>query len=403
MVLLVMAGLQFARLGQEFIPTLDEQDIAMHAIRIPSTALSQSQAMQLTIEDTLSRFPQVAYVFSKTGTADMATDPMPPNMSDLFIIFKPRVEWPDPELPKDDLRRQISGALGALAGNAYEFSQPIQMRFNELLAGVRGDIAIKVFGEEFEPMLRVANQIASILRGTEGAEDVRVEQVRGLPFLDITIDKAGIARLGLSISAVQEVIGAAIGGLEAGVVFEGDRRFPIIVRLNDEARENLEALQNLPVPLAPTPQAERAPSVLLKQVAKFELSEGPNQISRENGKRRVVVTANARGRDIGSLVAEVQEKVAGKVHLPAGYWLSWGGQFENLAAARQRLTIVVPGCFFMIFLLLYTALGSPRDALIVFSAVPLALTGGVAALWIRDMPFSVSAAVGFIALSGVAV
>ncbi|MGH6802385.1 MAG: efflux RND transporter permease subunit, partial [Methyloceanibacter sp.] len=277
------------------------------------------------------------------------------------------------------------------------------MRFNELLAGVRGDIAIKVFGEEFAPMLRAANQIASILRSTKGAEDVRVEQATGLPFLKIKIDRAAIARLGLSISAVQDAIGAAIGGLEAGVVFEGDRRFPIVIRLTDKVRENLEALKHLPVELPSPAENGPAPAILLEQVAKFELSEGPNQISRETGKRRVVVTANVRGRDIGSLVAEVQEKVSQKAQLPAGYWLRWGGQFENLAAARQRLMFVVPGCFFLIFLLLYTALGRPRDALIVFSAVPLALTGGVAALWLRGMPFSVSAAVGFIALSGVAV
>jgi cobalt-zinc-cadmium resistance protein CzcA len=277
------------------------------------------------------------------------------------------------------------------------------MRFNELLAGVRGDIAIKVFGDEFEPMLRTANRIAAILRGIQGAQDVKVEQASGLPFLEIKVDKAQAARLGLSVAAVQDVIGAAIGGREAGVVFEGDRRFPIIVRLTDAVRENIDALKNLPVPLPASTQTGKAPAVLLKQVAGFDVSEGPNQISRENGKRRVVVTANVRGRDIASVVAEAQGKVASEVQLPAGYWLKWGGQFENLAAARQRLTLVVPACFFLIFLLLYGALGSPRDALLVFSAVPLALTGGVVALWLRGMPFSVSAAVGFIALSGVAV
>jgi heavy metal efflux system protein len=400
LVLLVMAGLLFTRLGQVFIPTLDEKNIAMNALRIPSTAISQSQTMQLTIEKELRGFPQVARVFSKTGTAEMATDPMPPNASDTYIMLKPREEWPDPDLTKDELQRRIEEAVRPLAGNMYEFTQPIQMRFNELIAGVRGDIAIKVFGEEFEPMLRVADHIASILRSTKGAEDVKVEQVTGLPILDIKIDKTAIARLGLSVSAVQDVIGAAIGGREAGVVFEGDRRFPIVIRLNDDVRENVEALKHLPVPLPASAEGGRAPAVLLEQVAKFELTEGPNQISRENGKRRVVVTANVRGRDIASLVAEVQKKVGQKVQLAAGYWLGWGGQFENLAAARQRLMIVVPGCFVLIFLLLYS---SPRDALLVFSAVPLALTGGIAALWLRDMPFSVSAAVGFIALSGVAV
>lgn len=399
----VAALVLFTRLGQEFIPTLDEKNIAMHALRIPSTSLSQSQAMQLEVEKAVSKFPQVAYVFSKTGTAEVASDPMPPNVSDTFIILKPQEQWPDPKLPKEELVDQIRAAVEALPGNNYEFTQPIQMRFNELLAGVRGDLAVKVFGEDFEPMLRSANQIAGILRGIEGAQDVRVEQATGLPFLEIKIDKDEIARLGLSLFTVQDVIGAAIGGREAGVVFEGDRRFPIVVRLPDALREDVEALENLPVPLPSSAQTGRAPAVLLKQVASFSFAEGPNQISRENGKRRVVVTANVRGRDIASVVAEAQTKVAGQVRLPSGYWITWGGQFENLAAARQRLMIVVPACFFLIFLLLYSALGSPRDALLVFSAVPLALTGGILALWLRGMPFSVSAAVGFIALSGVAV
>ena len=401
--LFVGAALLFGKLGQEFIPQLDEKNIAMHAMRIPSTALSQSQEMQLDVEKRVSAFPQVAFVFAKTGTAEVAADPMPVNVSDNFIILKPQDEWPDPSLPKDKLIEQIQAAVGELAGNNFEFTQPIQMRFNELLAGTRGDLAVKVFGEEFDTMLPAANQVATILRGIDGAQDVRVEQVTGLPFLEIKIDKAEIARLGLSLFAVQDVIGAAIGGREAGVLFEGDRRFDIVVRLPDAIRDDIEALKNLPVPLAASGSSGRAASVPLKQVAGFSFAEGPNQISRENGKRRVVVTANVRGRDIASVVAEAQEKVGSQVRLPAGSWITWGGQFENLAAARQRLMLVVPGCFFLIFLLLYSALGSPRDALLVFSAVPLALTGGIAALWLRDMAFSVSAAVGFIALSGVAV
>jgi heavy metal efflux system protein len=290
-----------------------------------------------------------------------------------------------------------------LPGNNYEFTQPIQMRFNELLAGVRADIAVKVFGEEFDPMLKAANQIARILRGIEGATDVRVEQVAGLPFIEIKVDKAAIARRGLSIAAVQDVIGTAIGGREAGVVFEGDRRFEIVVRLPETIRTNVETLKNLPVPLPQSSGRSMPATIPLKEVASFTQGEGPNQISRENGKRRIVVTANTRGRDIASLVAEAQAKTAQELQLPPGYWIAWGGQFENLIAARERLTIVVPACFALIFILLYAALGSARDALLVFSAVPLALTGGVAALWLRDMPFSVSAAVGFIALSGVAV
>ena len=401
--LFVGAAALFGRLGQEFIPTLDEKNIAMHALRIPSTSLTQSQSMQLDVEKAVSRFPQVAFVFSKTGTAEVAADPMPPNASDTFIMLKDQSEWPDPALAKDDLIKQIQTSVEQLPGNNYEFTQPIQMRFNELLAGTRGDLAVKVFGEEFDKMLPIANQIATILRSTEGAQDVKVEQATGLPFLEIKIDKAQIARLGLSLFQVQEIIGAAIGGKEAGVLFEGDRRFPILVRLPDSVRDDLEALKNLPVPLPVSGQGVRTSSVPLSQVAAFSFSEGPNQISRENGKRRVVVTANVRGRDISSVVADAQAKVASEVQLSAGSWLTWGGQFENLAAARQRLMIVVPGCFFLIFLLLYSALGSPRDAMLVFSAVPLALTGGIFALWIRGMPFSVSAAVGFIALSGVAV
>jgi cobalt-zinc-cadmium resistance protein CzcA len=403
LVLFAMALLLFNRLGQEFIPTLDEKNISMHAVRIPSTALTQAQSMQFAVEKAVSRFPQVAFVYSKTGTAEIATDPMPPNVSDTFIILKPAVDWPEPHLPKAALIAEIERAVKELPGNNYEFTQPIQMRFNELLAGVRGDIAVKVFGDEFEPLLRAANQIASILRGVAGASDVRVEQVAGLPVLEIATDRGEISRRGLSLSTVQEVIGTAIGGREAGSVFEGDRHFEIIVRLNDAVRGDIEALKNLPVPLPPNAAGQVGSSIPLSQVARFRIMEGPNQISRENGKRRVVVTANVRGRDIASVVADAQARIKERVSLPPGYWLTWGGQFENLIAARQRLMIVVPGCFALIFLLLVTALGSGRDALLVFSAVPLALTGGAVALWLRGMPFSVSAAVGFIALSGIAV
>jgi len=391
-----------SRLGSDFIPQLDEGNIAMHAIRIPSTSLTQSQAMQLQIESMVSRIPEVAVAFSKTGTAEVASDPMPPNVSDAFIILKPRDQWPDPDLRKEELVRRIEDVVLRLPGNAYEFTQPIQMRFNELLAGTRGDLAVKVFGEEFGPMLAAANQVADILRGIRGAEDIRVEQAIGLPFLEITVDKGEIARRGLSLSAVQEVIGTAIGGRQAGWVFEGDRRFAIVVRVPEEVRADIEALRNLPVAL-PGEGRTGAATVPLRSLASFRLTEGPNQVSRENGKRRVVVTANVRGRDIASVVAEAQARVEAEVRLPSGYWITWGGRFENLEAARQRLMVVVPAVFFLIFLLLYTALGAPRDALLVFSAVPLALTGGIATLWLRDMPLSVSAAVGFIALSGVAV
>ena len=401
--LFVAAGVLFIRLGQEFTPTLDEKNIVMEVKRVPSTSINQSQAMQLQIENVVSKFPQVAFVFSRTGTPDLAADPMPPSSSDTYIIVKPRSEWPDPGLSKDGLIKLIEAEAGKLPGNKLGFSQPIEMRFNELIAGVREDLAVKVFGDDFEEMQRTAGSIANVLRRVEGTQNVKVEQTAGLPFLEIRIDKAEIARRGLSLLAIQDVIEAAIGGRVAGLVFEGDRRFQIIVRLNDTLRNDIAALEDLPVQLPRLNENAAAVSVPLRALATFEQTEGANQISRENGKRRVVATAEVRGRDIGSLVTEAQALIDEKVVLAPGTWLSWGGQFENFSVARQRLMYVVPGCFLLIFLLLFSALGSARDALLVFSAVPLALTGGIAALWLRGMPFSISAAVGFIALSGVAV
>jgi cobalt-zinc-cadmium resistance protein CzcA len=395
--LVALAGGLFATLGQEFTPTLDEKNIVMEVKRIPSTALSQSQVMQLDNERMISRFPEVAFVFSRTGTPDLAADPMPPSASDTYIILKPRKDWPDPRLAKDDLISRIEAEATKLPGNKVGFSQPIEMRFNELIAGVREDLAVKVFGDEFGPMLRAANQIAAVLRDIEGTNNVKVEQVSGLPFLEIRIDKAAIARRGLNLADVQDVIGTSIGGRTAGLLYENDRRFAIVVRLADNLRADTTALARLPVML---PQGGSVP---LGDLARFEFSEGPNQVSRENGKRVIAVTAEVRGRDIGSVAAEAQRKIARQIALPAGSWLKYGGQFETFEQARQRLVIVVPMVFALIFLLLLAALGTARDAVLAFSAVPLALTGGVVALWLRGMPFSISAAVGFIALSGVAV
>ncbi|MBD2231475.1 efflux RND transporter permease subunit [Phormidium tenue] len=406
--------LLFAQLGQEFIPTLDEKDLLVQAIRIPSTSLTQSQAMQAELEKTLASFPEVQSVFAKTGTAEVASDPMPPNISDTFVILKPEDEWPNSGSGKDALVQRIREKIELLPGNNYEITQPIQMRFNELIAGVRSDVAVKVFGDEFEPLLITANRIASILRSVDGAEDVKVEQVTGLPVLDIDIDRASASRLGLSVSDVQDVIAAAIGGVEAGTVYRGDRRFQIVVRLPEEVRVDLETLKRLPIPIGSThaeeasleteSNSERKPGfVPLESVAKIGLVEGPNQISRENGKRRIVVQTNVRGRDMGSFVEEAQRLINDGVKVPAGYWIAWGGQFENLTAAKERLLIVVPLCFALIFILLYSTFRSVIDALIVFSGVPLGLSGGIIALWARGMPFSISAAVGFIALSGVAV
>ncbi|WP_262048148.1 efflux RND transporter permease subunit [Bradyrhizobium sp. Bra78] len=401
--LFVGAALLFTRLGQEFTPTLDEKNIVMEVKRVPSTALAQSQRMQLLIERQISTLEEVSFVFSRTGTPDLAADPMPPSASDTYIIVKPQEEWPDPSMTKEDLIKKIEEVTAKLPGNKVGFSQPIEMRFNELIAGVREDLAVKVFGDDFERMQKTAGQIAEVIRKIAGAENVKTEQTTGLPFLDINIDKGEIARRGLSLASVQDLIATAIGGTDAGLVFEGDRRFKIVVRLPDDLRDSIPALEELPLPLPNANPNAAAASIPLRTVASFEQTVGYNQISRENGKRRVVATAEIRGRDIGSVATEAQAKVAEQVKLPPGSYLAWGGQFENFAVARQRLVFVVPGVFALIFMLLFGALGSARDAALVFSAVPLALTGGIAALWLRGMPFSISAAVGFIALSGVAV
>ncbi|MCC6766614.1 MAG: CusA/CzcA family heavy metal efflux RND transporter [Deltaproteobacteria bacterium] len=406
----------FSRLGQEFVPSLSELDIAVQAIRIPSTGLTQSSEMQLTVERTIKEtIPEVAFVFSKTGTAEMASDPMPPNASDTFVILKPRDSWPNPRDTKEAVRERVEEALRGALGNNYEFTQPIAMRFNELIAGVRGDVAVKVYGEDFDALLPIARQIGGILQDTRGAADVRVEQIAGLPMLSIDVDRAAIARYGLTVADVQEVVSIAVGGREAGQVFEGDRRFDIVVRLPEDFRRNIRALEQLPIPLehqeeesGVIPVSGNAPVgtfafIPLGAVARVAVTEGPNQISRENGKRRVVVQANVRGRDVGSFVGDVRARIDADVKLPPGSWLDWGGQFENLVEAKKRLTLVVPACFLLIFLLLYSTFGSVRHAAMVFTGIPLALSGGILSLWLRQMPFSISAAVGFIALSGIAV
>ena len=415
----VGAVLLFGTLGQEFVPTLDEQDLAIQAGRIPSISVTQSLQMHFQVEKTLSTFPEVAFVFSKTGTAEMASDPMPPNFSDTFMILKPRDQWPNPAEPKSALVQRMEEALEGLPGNVYEFTQPIQLRFNELISGVRSDVAVKVYGDNFDAMRTTAAAIGQVLQGVPGAADVKVEQTTGLPVLSVLIDRAAIARYGLNVADVQDVVAIAMGGREAGLVFEGDRRFPLMVRLPEALRQNLDTLATLRIPLPQQENgrqpvrtaalrpaaatADRPSYIPLGEVARLEVAEGPNQISRENGKRRIVVQANIRGRDLGSFVADAQQQIAAQVPLPSGSWLDWGGQFENLVAARQRLSLVVPLCFFLIFLLLFSAFNSVKYAVLVFTGVPLALTGGILSLWLRDMPFSISAAVGFIALSGVAV
>lgn len=392
----------FWNLGQEFVPTLDEQDIAMHAIRIPSTSLTQSTHMQKEVEKTISGLPEVAYVFSKTGTAEMASDPMPPCVSDTFIILHPRNEWPNAYLPKNDLIAKIEKAVQAHPGNNYEFTQPIQMRFNELISGVKSDFAVKIYGDDVEVMQEAANEIGNLLDTIQGSEDVKVSQSEGLPLLDIKLIPEYSNRLGIHASDVLDVLSIAAGGGKAGQIFKGDRRFDILVRAKESNRNDLHSFKNLPIPIMDD-HGDMVSSVPLKEIAELEFVEGLNEVQRENGKRFVTVEANIRNRDLGSFVHESLNAIQEKIQLPQGTWIQFGGQFVNFISAKEKLKLVLPILIGFILVLLYMALHSFRDALMVFSGVPLALTGGIFALWLRDMPFSISSAVGLIALSGIAV
>lgn len=400
--LVVISGIAATRLGSEFIPNLDEGDLALHALRIPGTSLTQAVSMQEALEKKIKTFPEVDKVFAKIGTADVATDPVPPSVADTFIIMKPRGEWPDPRKPKATLVAEMNEAVQQVPGSRYEFIQPIQMRFNELIAGVRSDVAIKVYGDDLDQLAQTAAAIEGVVSGIEGSQDAQTEQVTGLPFIQVVPDRLKLTQLGLNVDDVQTVVSTAIGGSQAGQIFEGDRRFDIVVRLPEELREDPQVLERLPIPLPSSGGAVRG-SVPLSEVAAIERTQGPNQISRENGKRRAVVTTNVRGRDLGSFIKEAQERIATEVELPEGYWIDYGGTFEQLQSATTRLQIVVPLALLLIFGLLMALFRSAKDSLVVFSGVPLALTGGIAALLLRDIPFSISAGVGFIALSGVAV
>lgn len=402
--LVIFSGLLASRMGSEFIPSLDEGDVALHAMRIPGTSLTQAVGMQAALEKRLKQFPEVEVTFAKLGTAEVATDPMPPSVADTFVILKDRSAWPDPQKPKAALVAELEKALQAIPGNNYEFTQPIQMRFNELIAGVRSDLAVKVYGDDLEQLLEVGKKIEAVLEKVPGAKDVKLEQITGLPMLSIIPDRDALSRYGLSVSDIQEVIATALGGKVAGQVFEGDQRHDLIVRLPESLRGNIDAVGRILVPLpAGGPASSGPPYVPLSEVARLDLAAGPNQISRENGKRRVVVSANVRDRDLGSFVSDAQKAVSDGVQVPEGYWISYGGTFEQLISASQRLQVVVPVALLLIFGILFSLFGSVKDAAIVFTGVPLALTGGVAALWLRDLPLSISAGVGFIALSGVAV
>jgi cobalt-zinc-cadmium resistance protein CzcA len=416
-VIVIASGVAATKMGGEFIPSLDEGDVALAAIRIPGTSLTQSLEMQKALERRVKKIPEVKDVFARTGTAEVATDAMPPSISDGYVMLKPRDQWPNPEKSKADVVSEIQQAADEIPGSQYEISQPIQLRFNELISGVRADVGVKIFGDDLETLLKVARQVQSAIEPIKGVADLKTEQVSGLPILTVKLDREALSRYGLSVGDVQNLVEIAVGGKATGKVYEGDRRFDLIVRLPEDLRGDIEAIRALPIPLPPreteanTKRASWSSSsplarmryIPLSSIAKVDAAPGPNQISRENGKRRIVVTANVRDRDLGSFVEEAQRAVEAKVKLPAGYWMSWGGQFEQLVSATKRLTIVVPVALLLVFILLFMTFGSAADSLLVFSGVPLALTGGILALLLRGIPLSISAGVGFIALSGVAV
>jgi cobalt-zinc-cadmium resistance protein CzcA len=393
----VLGGWLATQMGSEFIPSLDEGDIALHALRIPGTGIQQAIGMQTRLEARLALFPEVDKVFAKLGTADIATDPMPPSVADTFVLLKERAAWPNPRKPKLELVRELEEAAALEPGNNYEFTQPIEMRFNELISGVRSDVAVKVYGDDLDTLRELGEQVESVVEKIPGGADVALEQLSGLPMLTVQPRRERLARYGLDVADLQAVVQTAIGGLAVGEIFEGDKRFDIVIRLPEALRNDPATLDKLSLAL---PNGDYLP---LSEVATVAITEGPNAINRENGKRRAVVTANVRGRDLGSFVRDAQERVRAEVPLPAGYWLEFGGTFEQLISASQRLTLVVPITLAMILGLLFLAFRSVKDSLLIFSGVPLALTGGVLALWLRDIPLSISAGVGFIALSGVAV
>ncbi len=420
-VAVVLCGLLLTRMGSEFVPNLNEGDLAFQTIRAPGVSLTQAVEMQQHIETTLvEKFPEIERVFTRIGTAEIATDPMPPSLSDGYIMLKDPKEWPAPRKTRDELLDAIQDTVWQIPGNNYDFSQPIQLRFNELISGVRSDVAVKIFGDDMDTLHRLAEEVSNRLSRVPGASEVKVEQTTGLPVLTVNIDRQKAARYGLSVNEVQDVVAAAVGGSTAGTLFEGDRRFDIVVRLPEHLRTDIDAIRRLPVSIpvqgmrgvhgkpdmAGAQGAQgtegRAAFIQLSELAQFSLAPGPNQVSRENGKRRVVVTANVRGRDVGSFVSEAELSLA-EVALPTGYWTTWGGTFENLQSAAQRLQLLVPAALFLVFVLLYAMFGNLKDGLLVFTGIPFALTGGVLALWLRDIPLSISAAVGFIALSGVSV
>ncbi|MEE5122313.1 CusA/CzcA family heavy metal efflux RND transporter [Pseudomonas alliivorans] len=405
-VVMVLSGFTASRMGSEFIPSLSEGDFALQALRVPGTSLTQSVDMQQRLEKAvIEKMPEVERMFARTGTAEIAADPMPPNISDSYVMLKPQSEWPDPDKSRETLIAELQKAAASVPGSNYELSQPIQLRFNELVSGVRSDVAVKVFGDDMAVLNQTAAKIAAAMQEVPGASEVKVEQTTGLPVLTINIDRDKAARYGLNVADVQDAIATALGGRQAGTLYEGDRRFDMVVRLSEQLRTDVAGLSSLliPVPASAGSSNQQISFISLSQVASLDLVLGPNQISRENGKRLVIVSANVRGRDLGSFVEEAGQTLDSSVQIPAGYWTNWGGQFEQLQSAAKRLQIVVPVALLLVLALLFLMFNNLKDGLLVFTGIPFALTGGVMALWLRDIPLSISAGVGFIALSGVAV
>lgn len=394
--LLVGAGFAFTRLGSEFIPTLDEGSIVMQPVRLRTVDAEQTIAMVTAAEKKALEVPEVATVFSRSGTPEIATDPMPLSLTDSFIMLKPVSEWRK-GIQKAKIVEEIEEKVSEVPGQGYGFTQPIQMRFSELVSGVKSDIGIKVFGEDLDELKRLAEEVSAAVADVPGAADVEVEQVDDIPVIQIEVDRSAAGRLGVNVSDVQDLVSTALGGETIGQIVQGDRRFGLTVRLPLNVRNDIDAIKRLPI------VTDSGLSLTMADVTKVSEKPAPAQISRESGKRRVVVQLNVRGTDLGTFVKAAKARIAEKVKLPEGYYLTWGGQFENLQRASSRLLIAVPVALLIIFALLFATFNSVRQALLIFSGVPLAVTGGIFALAARGMPFSISAGVGFIALSGVAV
>jgi len=393
---LIISLLLFPFIGTEFLPQLNEGSIAIQAFRLPSISLPESLEVSGQIERTLMKFPEVKAVVSKTGRAEIASDPMGVEISDILVNLKPQGDWKTAKT-SEELAEKMREELSSIPGVAYSFSQPIALRVDELISGVKAQIAIKLFGEDIEALKKKAEEIRDVISKIEGVEDLNVERVSGLQYLQIDIDRSQIARYGINVSDIQEIVETAIGGKVATEVFEGQRRFGVLVRFPGDVRRDVNTIKNI---LVSAPNGARIP---LEQLARVYLEEGPAQISRENGQRRIVIECNVQGRDIGGFVAEAQKKIASQVELPPGYFIDWGGQFENQQRAMARLYIVVPLVILLIFILLFSTFNSIKNALLIIMNIPFAVIGGILALFISGLYLSVSASVGFIALFGVAV